>query len=238
MASSPPTSRDDKHPYVDLFSDYYDGELSDDERIAFEQELATNNALRAEYESFEKSLDLLHSLEFNFAPESFVTDVTRDINRQSRGAFFRDGWLFNFRIPYEIFAAVLLAVFGALYLFGLQSERGYEVSDPPDDMPTIDRLDDPRGKALGSATHEYAVQLSPMVDLGVVARGLRNDGFSVRADVRAQADVVLVEVPRKQLDRFVRRALPLVGRDVTDDLSSARASDAEVVTLRLEHAAL
>lgn len=210
------------HPFVELFSDYYDGELYGDELEAFEQELESNEALRTEYETFANSLDMLHNLEFSFAPDNFVQEVTRDINQRTRGKFFKQGWLFSFRIPYEVFAAVLLAVFGALYLFGLQAPSGYQVEDAPDEFrPTLDET--PRGKALGNASKRVDVLVDARVDLGVVSRGLKNDGFSVRPEVDSEGrDALAIDVPTSQLERFAQRATPLIGKDLLSELETAR----------------
>ena len=67
----------------------------------------------------------MRGLSKQFAPQTFVVDLERRVRTRSRGRFFAQDILYSTRVPYEVFAAVMLAIMAALFL----------VSLPPD--PTV-----------------------------------------------------------------------------------------------------
>lgn len=234
----------------DRFSDAYDGELDAAEQAAFDAWLASDAAGRAEYESFCSSLSLFHDLDFNRAPRDLVRAVTADIRRQSRGAFFAgDGWWLGFRVPYEVFAAVVLAIFATLYLFGAGlSTRSYAVSDAPQpDAPQPDApgsraaSDRPgAGLAAGVVARSVTLDLPADVDPGLASRLLRGDGFATRPELFEERDAVLVSVPAGQLERFVERLFVVTGVDHREVLLAAQhgsAAQQRMLTVRLVRAA-
>lgn len=223
-----------------MFSAYYDDELSPEERESFEAWLEADDANREDYEAFAESLDALHTLGPTSAPPDFVREVTQDIRRRTRGNFFNETWLFGYRIPYEVFAAVVLALFGAIYLFGGAADRhaGYSVSDPPEsaadasDEEARETASEQGGRAAGVASRVVDVTLPAATDLSVAAQMLRADGFSARPDITDGEEAVLVSVPRGQRDRFAERVFVASGVDIHDRLDSVDTS-APAVTVRL-----
>ena len=174
--------------FTDLFSEYYDDELDDETRSLLESHLATCEACDDAYESFRAPLDAMHGMDLSFAPDDFVRDVTKSINRQSRGAFFSESWLFGFRVPFEAFAAVILAVFGALYLFGSVASPELVVNDSKD-KPTAETSapeDGLMGSALG--VHVVGPQECPIDD--------RHDARGGAIDVSERVE--LLQIARRQ----------------------------------------
>ncbi len=222
--------------FTELFSEYYDDELDPKGRTLLEAHLAECEACQLAYDEFCAPLDALHGMDFTFAPDNFVREVTTSINRQTRGSFFADTWLFGFRVPFEAFAAVLLAVFGALYLFGSSTTPELIVTDAPDPQHAVpeehdaDLLD----SALGASTATYTIEVPDHIDLGTLAAQLRANGFPLRADVSQGDDAIIIPLTPPEIPRFGTELRTLTGVDLVLTPLDEKASSTPI-TLRLVH---
>ena len=133
---------------LDKLSDYFERELSCEDLSKVETHLEECEQCRQEYASFETVLRGLASMPAEFAPASLPRKVRTRIRRGSRGRFFADLFIFQFRIPYEAFASVMLAVLGAMYILispeeitGLQAEPAQIEREVQDDDGVITDLD-------------------------------------------------------------------------------------------------
>ena len=169
----------ERQAIVDQFSDYYDDELNEREERAFEQYLEHHPGCREEYEAFAQSLEMMHQLQMVFAPEGLAQEVTRKINRQTHGEFFKESFLGS-RIPYEIFVVLLLTILGTLLLFGQTVQAPLSVI-----APTV---------APGSA--ELHVPLPQGQDLNMLMIVLRAEGWRVEleGDRLIEAHIPLAEL--------------------------------------------
>lgn len=107
---------------------YLDDELTPDERAALEDELARDPDLRDELESLRATASALRNLGAPQAPEAFVREVETRIRVRSRGRFFDEDPLYRSRLPYELFAAVLLVMLGALLYYGDPTQRDTDLA--------------------------------------------------------------------------------------------------------------
>lgn len=99
-----------------LFIAYLEGDLSEDERREFRDELAADDELRRDFEQFEEIMGGMQSLPIEFAPPDFVERVEGRIRSRSKGRFFADSFLYTARIPYEAIAVVMIIVMAAAWL--------------------------------------------------------------------------------------------------------------------------
>lgn len=76
----------------DLFSAFYDGEVGDDDRAAFEAALAGDDELRREWEGFRELLNETHALDEELAGDEpdLLAGVQNKLRTRSRGRFYKD----------------------------------------------------------------------------------------------------------------------------------------------------
>ena len=222
--------------FTDLFSEYYDDELDPAGRALLDAHLAECDACQHAWDEFRAPLDAMHGMDFTFAPDGFVREVTTSIHRQTRGSFFAETWLFGFRVPFEAFAAVLLAVFGALYLLGTTGAPELVVTDVPDaHAPTPQGPeDDLLGSALGTSTAIEEVALPDHVDLTTLAAQMRANGFAVRADISLGRDALMVPLTPSERPRFRTRLRALTGVELAHT-PLEKTQGTQPVTIRLMH---
>ena len=106
---------------VDAFSAYFEGELSPEEKAALEHHLSTCIQCRTSLERFRRTLGALGRLRRTAAPNSFLADIRQQINRRSRGRFFRRRWLLFGRIPFEWLSLAMIVAMLVYYIVVLQS---------------------------------------------------------------------------------------------------------------------
>ena len=106
---------------VDAFSAYFEGELPPEEKASVEHHLATCIQCRTSLERFRRTLGALGSLKRTAAPNSFLADIRQQINRRSRGRFFRRRWLLFGRIPFEWLSLAMIVAMLVYYIVMLQS---------------------------------------------------------------------------------------------------------------------
>lgn len=117
----------------ELFNAFFEGELDDDARAAFEARLESDDEFREDYDAFFQFMGGLHELPFEFAPDDFVENVQRRIRTRSRGRFFADQYLYKARVPYEVVCVVMIIVMTAAYfMMGAPPDAGMQdVNLPP-----------------------------------------------------------------------------------------------------------
>ena len=106
---------------VDAFSAYLEGELPPEEKASLEHHLATCIQCRTSLERFRRTLGGLGRLKRTAAPYSFLADIQQQINRRSRGRFFRRRWLLFGRIPFEWLSLAMIVALLVYYNVVLQS---------------------------------------------------------------------------------------------------------------------
>jgi len=77
----------------ELFSEAYDGELGPEPQAAFDEALAGDDALRAEYEEFRDMLNSARSLaegDLDGEAPDILAGVQGKLRARSRGRFYRD----------------------------------------------------------------------------------------------------------------------------------------------------
>ena len=155
------------------FSEYLDGEMSSDERAAFEEELASDPALAEALDAFAKTLDVLGGMA---APEvDLAGAVERKIRRRSRGRYFGSSSLYRQRVQTEIFIAIALLLLAGIALMatpgGLRALLGtqeFELVEEPEAVPDEpgNRDSNPEGSAerAGSAPPTEMGAAEPSLD--------------------------------------------------------------------------
>jgi anti-sigma factor RsiW len=97
-------------PHVeDDFSDYHDGSLAAPRRAEVEAHLVSCERCRAEYDKFREAVAQVGLLGRAAAPRGFDDRVADAIRRRSGGRFFGRR-AFGDRVPFELLAAVALAL--------------------------------------------------------------------------------------------------------------------------------
>ncbi len=99
----------------ELFSDYWERELSAEEQAALEEHLSGCVVCRREYEEFKQAMSAVSGLHKLAAPPDFADAVGKKIRRRSRGRFFGPRRLAE-RIPWEQFSLLMLAILLAIYI--------------------------------------------------------------------------------------------------------------------------
>jgi anti-sigma factor RsiW len=100
---------------TELFSAYWDKDLSQPDASALEEHLRSCVVCRREYQSFEKTVGAVGQLHKMIAPPEFADEVRARIRKRSRGRFFTPRKMAE-RIPYELFSLVMLGLILAIYV--------------------------------------------------------------------------------------------------------------------------
>jgi anti-sigma factor RsiW len=92
------------------FSDYVEGSLAAREKTELEQHLGACIQCRTELQAFRRTVGSLGKLK-QPAPPGFLPGIQQQINRRSRGRFFRRRWKLFGRIPFEwVSLAMIIAM--------------------------------------------------------------------------------------------------------------------------------
>lgn len=121
--------------HLERFFAYLDGELSDEERSAFEAELERDASLRAEFASFRATMEALHEAAHDEPAPDLTSGVQSRIRRRSRGRFFAAKNAPRF--PLEMLVLLFALVVGGIALVtGTGPARLFDLPAPsPIDLP-------------------------------------------------------------------------------------------------------
>jgi anti-sigma factor RsiW len=100
---------------TELFSAYWDQDLAPADQSALEEHLKSCVVCRREYQTFQKAVGAIGSLQRMMAPPDFADGVRTRIRKRSAGRFFTPRKMAE-RIPYEIFSLVMLGLILAIYV--------------------------------------------------------------------------------------------------------------------------
>ena len=92
----------------EMLAGYVDGELTDEQREAFERELAANPDLRAELEQFRKLKEVTGMVKYADLPEEVWDNYWQSLYRKTERGF---GWILL------SLGAIILACFGLYHAF-------------------------------------------------------------------------------------------------------------------------
>jgi anti-sigma factor RsiW len=113
---------------VELFSSYWDEELSADDTTRLEEHLRSCVVCRREFQQFEQAVGTAAALPKAEAPPDFLEGVVQRVRKRSQGRFFAPRRLVE-RVPYELFSLLMLGVILAIYLI-LQMAEPAKVNLP------------------------------------------------------------------------------------------------------------
>jgi anti-sigma factor RsiW len=99
----------------DLFSDYADGTLADEQKAELEKHLHVCIQCRTELEGFRRAVGSLGRLKQS-APASFLPAIQNQIFTRSRGRFFGRRWKLFGRVPFEWVSLVMIVAMLIYYI--------------------------------------------------------------------------------------------------------------------------
>jgi anti-sigma factor RsiW len=108
----------------EMFSAYWDRDLSPAESAQLEEHLGACVVCRREYQDFQRAVGAVGALGKELAPRDFVKGVVKRVRRRSRGRFFVGRRALE-RVPYELFSVVMLAILLAIYVVLQLSSPGH-----------------------------------------------------------------------------------------------------------------
>lgn len=114
-----------------LFSDYLEGELSDEQAAELTAHLEECEACSAELDELRDTLSSLAGLQPVEAPEGFAAKVQRRIRRRSRGRFFAEQKLLT-RIPWEWISFLIILIMLVMYYMMVQQLKQIRPHAAPD----------------------------------------------------------------------------------------------------------
>ena len=145
------------------FLAYLDGESTPAEKKDLEDELSQNPELRARFEQYRKTVELLRRIGPTKAPDSFLDDVQ---NRVARRPIARP--TLHIRFPFEL-VAVMAVLLGVLYMYFVWA---------PGDPGTIHRASPP---SIVRVELSRPLVTDEIRGLGLESYGRANDGRRIYA---------------------------------------------------------
>lgn len=141
----------------ELFSDFLEGELSEQQEAELRTHLEDCRSCRAELEALRETLRSLSGLKQIQPPEGFARKVQQRIRRRSRGRFF-SAESFLKRVPFEwISFIIILLMLVMYYMVALQGQvKGVKPAPAKDGGA---RIEQKRAPIDGSTTIETAPQM-------------------------------------------------------------------------------
>jgi anti-sigma factor RsiW len=100
----------------ELFTQYHEGDLGDEELAQLEQHLAECDECREEWETYRRTIDGLSGLYQMSAPEGFTHAVEQKIKKRSRGRFFGEQRPFSMQFAVVSFILILLFILAYLVM--------------------------------------------------------------------------------------------------------------------------
>jgi anti-sigma factor RsiW len=118
--NTPSQTHDPHERAQDGFSAYVEGQLGAAEKAAIDAHLLSCAPCRAHLQRFNETLGSLGMLKRK-APDSFLTDIQRQIFTRSRGRFFGRRWMLFGRIPFEWVSLAMIVAMLVYYVVASQS---------------------------------------------------------------------------------------------------------------------
>jgi len=100
----------------ELFTQYHEGDLGDEERARLERHLEECAECRGEWEVYRKTIDGVSGLFQLNAPDGFSRAVEQKIKRRSRGRFFGDQRPVSMQFAVVSFILILLFILAYLVM--------------------------------------------------------------------------------------------------------------------------
>lgn len=124
----------------DLFTQYHDGDLSDEDLAELERHLEGCDECREEWETFRKTIDGVSGLFELTAPDGFTRAVEQKIKKRSRGRFFGDQRPFSMQFAVVSFILILLFILAYLVMTAATEiiilDQSQEQVEQTDDSPS------------------------------------------------------------------------------------------------------
>lgn len=98
-----------------LFSEYLEGELSEEKGEDLKKHLEGCEDCRKELEEFKKTVDVLSAFRVVQAPEDFESKVTSKLKRRSRRRD-HDTSPLSHKVPFETICIIMLLILAAFYI--------------------------------------------------------------------------------------------------------------------------
>lgn len=124
----------------DVFSEAFEGDLEDERRVAFDRALASDEELRAEYDDFLETFQMMGRMgeaDLASAP-NLLPGVQERLRKRSRGRYYRDSFAKRagptWMLPLVASIAVLMIL--AVAWYALESIVVLEEPSSPSSEPT------------------------------------------------------------------------------------------------------
>ncbi|MBW2277934.1 MAG: zf-HC2 domain-containing protein [Deltaproteobacteria bacterium] len=118
----------------ELFTQYHEGDLSDEELAQLERHFDDCDECREEWETYRKTIDGVSGLLQMGAPDDFTHSVEQKIKKRSRGRFFGDQRSFSMQFAVVSFILILLFILAYLvtdiFIVGESQETSEQTSAP------------------------------------------------------------------------------------------------------------
>lgn len=98
----------------DMFTNYHDGDLSEDDKTLLEAHLNTCEECKGEWSAFERTMNEVSGLLHMAPPRDLAQNIESKIHRRSKGRFF--GKQRNNNIQFALVSFILVLLFMLAYL--------------------------------------------------------------------------------------------------------------------------
>lgn len=188
MASSPRAR--------EMFDAYVDGELSADERAAFEAAMEHDDALRADLHEYSQTVDLLRELPRQRAPQGFVWMVQQRVRRRTRGRHFT--YTATPSLVYEAATCgVLLCIMAGLYLYTALGTQGKTAATSPEERVQIAPADRRFLRENGSIEFVGTTLAGDMLEVHMVVTVANEAAFRQAVEAHSRFKLVPKTVVRQ-----------------------------------------
>lgn len=131
----------DSNEARDLFSEAYEGDLEEARRADFTAALEADEELKAEYDDFVETLEMVHDLgkaDDGLPPPDLLRGVQERLRNRSRGRYYRDRFAeragINWMLSVMLAVTVLFLVGAAWYVTqAMLVEEGPATTQPAED---------------------------------------------------------------------------------------------------------
>jgi len=189
-----------------LFSDYYDGQLSEFTKHSLESHLSSCERCKKEWQRFQNTVSLMQHLPLVEPPADFLVSVNARIQKQSgwRGIVSRPARALRW-VPMPLKASAAAAVIALIFVIGVVVGQGYP--GPSEDPPLVASAVMPEDTASAAET---PYRSSP-VDVSWVTTG----------NPRPREYPLSIETPSEFITSILRHDPELKNHQIHSDLLGA-----------------